>query len=539
MGILEACWLQNPVRCWTFDLDRSVYFFAFLSYGLVGWILFRVLRFFFPNFNLPRSIGALGLVALLTSAVYGFVPSYRFATHHTANSSLPSIVVITLDTLRADHLGCYGYAKPTSPFLDSLAHQGTLFRNAYTVATWTLPAHTSLFTGMMPTVHGADWNHFFVSSANHMLAEILQEQGYSTGAFISGPFLSSSFNINQGFEYYNEDVDPHSKLSRLTLFRILQTILHKKLWKVDGQRRAEEVNQQLFPYLEWAQHQKPFFVFINYFDAHEPYDPPEAYRELFHAPAGLKGNVRQFSIDRKTGLARYHDGPPLTQAEFDGMIALYDGEIRYLDDQFKLMWEQMERLHLLDNTLVVITADHGESIGEHGFLDHGHNLYQEQIHVPLIVIDSRLGEGKSVEQPVEITDVFPTVLEAVKLPMQKDLQGRSLFHAADQPVGRSILAEIDSDPYPRFTAFRRDQRMLMQQEIKFIASSDGKNMLFDLSSDPAELANLVQEKEAQAQQMYQQVTGIFQTLAKYRLRGTGELDNETRERLKALGYVAE
>src|SRR5262249_40858912 len=154
-----------------------------------------------------------------------------------------------------------------------------------------------------------------------------------------------------------------------------------------------------------------FFLFINYFDAHEPYDPPEPYRKMFGAPADARGNIRSFPLDKKTGIPHHPDGSPMTDTDFDSLRALYDGELRYLDDQLAHLWGHLAERHLLDNTLVMITADHGETIGEHRFLDHGHNLYQEQVHIPMIVSGIPSSAGKTVESLVEITDIFPTILQ--------------------------------------------------------------------------------------------------------------------------------
>jgi arylsulfatase A-like enzyme len=545
VGLAEAITLQNPIDTFFLNIDRSVYLYAFLLYGFLIWLIFALIRIFMRRPLIPSLIAAvivpLGSLLFLASLFYAFVPPYRLltTTRTIRKQNLPNVILITLDTTRADHLGCYGYGVPTSPFIDSLAAQGTLFQNAYTAATWTLPAHVSLFTGQMPSVHGVGYSNFFASPNLNTLAEILKQRGYITAGFTGGPFLSSAFHVHQGFDYYDEKLDANTKLKRMFVLRAVSNLFHLQ-WKTVGQRNAETINRSLFPFLNWAARKKqPFFLFVNYFDPHEPYNPPEQYRRLLNIKTSMKGNIRFYPLNKKTGVAQHQDGSPLTPDEFRDLQTLYDGEIRALDDQLRLLWAKLKELGLLNKSLLILTADHGETIGEHSFLDHGHNLYQEQVRIPLLITGfGRWNLPRVIESPARIIDILPTILEELKIPTPPNIQGQSLVQALSSVTKTAALipAENDTDMHPRFAAFRRSQRMILNDSSKYIQSSDRKDLFFNLATDPSELQNLIVSDRNSADASKKLLSDYFGKL-KPAHKGKGKMDPETRERLKALGYI--
>lgn len=583
--------------------DSSAYLVAVLSYALVNWAFFRVICLFaqrkasshpdalafavsilfwililgghvtgtqplvnkivilsigsaigvwlvylaFVRFaGAARILGAglvsIAMVLLVACIVQAFVPPYRWNLFEGKETGKPNIILITLDTVRADHLSFYGYPVETSPFLRSLSKQGVLFREAYTSSTWTLPAHGSLFTGQMPSVNGLGFKNFFLSKDATTLAKILKQQGYTTAGFIGGPFLVSAFRMNQGFDYYNEHLDEHSKLKRFTLFRNFARLLRRQLWETNGQRSAGQIHSELFPYLDWVRDREPFFLFINYFDAHDPYDPPQRYRELLY-PGKItweKGNLRSLFIDKKTGIALFSDGKPLKEKDFQQLRYLYDAEIRYLDDQIARLWNKLQRRGFLKNTIVIFIADHGETLGEHGFLDHGHLLYQEQVRIPFLVIGpDKWNGGKRIQEPVRIVDVFPTLLEQLRIPRPENVQGRSLLPLLNQNAAQnvSVFAELDADPHPRYLAFRKDQKMILKNTNKYIGTSIDEEWLFNLGTDPAEMRNLVGKNPDLAAALQAELAEYFSHLSPAHPVSIHEMDEESREKLKALGYI--
>lgn len=386
----------------------------------------------------------------------------------------------------------------------------------------------------MPTVHGVGYSNYFASPSLQTLGEILRNKGYVTAGFTGGPFLDSAFNVHQGFQYYDEKLDANSKLKRLALFRILSRFGFS-FWTSNGQRNAEDTNRALFPFLDWASKNQPFFVFVNYFDPHEPYNPPDKYRKMLNIQTNFKGNIRFYPLDKKTGIARHKNGMPLRPEEFEALRSLYDGEIRTMDDQIANLWKKLESHRLLQNTLIILTADHGETIGEHQFLDHGHNLYQEQVRIPLILTGwQKWNSGKQVDQQAQIIDIFPTILEELRIPLPKQIQGRNLM--ATTPAD-FLTSEIDVDPHPRFAAFRREQKMILQEDQKYVDSSDGRDQLFHLREDPSELRNLIGGQPEEASTLEKRLHEYFQSLLVYRHVGKGQMDEETREKLKTLGYI--
>lgn len=283
---------------------NTICMIAVLVGPLSCWFLFKLFTRF-PSFvKIAARIFIFTAAAIfLFSLIVAFVPSYKL--HHTPSKNFQgwNLLLITLDTTRADHLSCYGYPVKTTPFLDSLLEKGVLFRQAYTSATWTIPAHGSLFTGQLPSVIGIGFQNKILPANATTLAEILKQKGYTTAGFIGAHTLVSKFQFHQGFEYYDENLIPHNDLKRFVLCEYIKRVFHIKFGNGIGMRTAEKINASLFPYLKWVKGHQPFFVFVNYYDVHDPYNPPKKYRELLY-PGKIKwavGNLRTLKTDEQTG----------------------------------------------------------------------------------------------------------------------------------------------------------------------------------------------------------------------------------------------
>ena len=458
---------------------------------------------------------------------------------HGQNVSLPNVILITLDTTRADHLTPYGYKRDTTPFLAKLASEGVLFENAFAVSSWTLPSHSSIFTGKLPSVHGATYQHLWLDSSEDCLAEILKRKGYQTAAFVSGPFLLAAFNVTQGFEYYDDQLDPLSGIQRLMFVKVIRRFYQKPLWWVDGQRNAIEVNQQLFKWFDHNSKRKPFFAFINYFDPHDPYLPPAAYSKMYRtSPSRMNGRIEGIYSDRSTGERIAKDGKPLREDDYEALKALYDGEIRFMDDQLSKLFDYLRQNSLLSNTLVVITSDHGESIGEHKILDHGHALYEEQIRVPLLMIGPNIPKGKRISGIIRNIDILPTLMEYLKLTSPSDIQGKSfLSNLADVPHdGRIYVGEIFQDPNTRVKRFQRDLKGRRDRASKLLWASNHRHEFYDLLSDPAENHDLYQTREKDFNLISTELFNYLKPFPKKDRRKKPEMDEESLESLKATGY---
>jgi len=385
-----------------------------------------------------------------------------------------NVLLITLDTTRADRLGCYGYSRAVTPALDALARRGTLFENALAQVPMTLPSHATLLTGRYPRELGIRLNEQAALAPDlPTLASVFKGQGYRTGAFVAAFVLDSRYGLDRGFDVYDDDVGEGVLM-----------------------RRANAVTDRALAWLRDAQ-REPFFVWIHYFDPHKPYEPPEAFRGVGADP--------------------------------------YDGEIAFVDTEIERLTKWLETQRLTDRTLVVVAGDHGESLGEHG--EHGHAmfLYQTNLRVPLILAHPRLGKrGARVAEVVELTDVFPTILDLFGWRTPEGLLSRSLAPALRGQALEPRESYAESH-YVRHTYGWAEQRSLTGGHWKYISST--RPELYELVSDPAEEKNLIGEQEKVASAMRR---GL---LARYQMMRAGQaievpLDEDARRRLESLGYVS-
>jgi len=381
----------------------------------------------------------------------------------STSTSATNIVLISIDTLRADHLGCYGSVRPTSPAIDAMANAGMLFRNATSASSWTLPSHASLLTGLDPSRHGAIHFGFTtpIPQSVRTLAEQLWSAGYATAAFTDGFFVSAGLGFDQGFDRFHGPT-----------------------------RMNAEARENLSLALQWAvaRKEQPFFVFVHSYEVHMPYTPPAPYDVMFDP--GYDGPfARAFTYEDYLGLKKTGgDKDPKTIAHLQ---ALYDGEIRHVDDGIGEFLAGLESSGLARNTCVVLTSDHGEEFGEHGDLLHNHaKLFQELVHVPLIVwCPSRFAAPRQFDRLVGHVDVTPTLLDIAGVAPIDGVDGRSLLgtlEGRDTADDRTVLSEVDGSVEEHdgtAVALREGQYKLTRSTV------DGSHVLFDLKADPGELEN--------------------------------------------------
>lgn len=403
-----------------------------------------------------------------------------------AESNELNVVLVTIDTLRADHLGCYGYSSGDTPNIDKLAAAGTRFVYAYAQVPFTLPSHASLLTSTLPMWNGVrDSAGPPLAGENLTLAEVFKQHGYATAAFTAAFVLDSFFQLNQGFDTYYDNFPPRDA----TMTAGDETHL---------QRRADEV---LKPALEWLQKNgdRKFFTWIHFYDPHHPYDPPEPYRSLY----------------------RQHP---------------YDGEIAYVDSVFGKLIQFLSDLKLKEKTVIVLTSDHGEALGDHGESYHGYFVYDSTLRVPLIFsVPGIKHPSSNVTLPASLLDVAPTILQLVGLPRPDQMQGRGLLapilgksQRTDPIYSESLFANLHFG-WGALRALRLGQ-------YKFILSK--KPELFDLVKDPDEKTNLYAENRAMAEELKLQ---IEQLATRYTRnlpeKAAPRLSEEALNKLRALGYI--
>ncbi len=393
-----------------------------------------------------------------------------------------NVLIVTSDTTRADHLGCYGYDRVETPVIDRLAREGVLCETAITPSPSTLPAHCSLLTGLYPAHHGVRANGTFrLEEDATTLAERLRARGYATGAVVSAAVLDSRYGLDQGFDAYDDDLTRGRKFSA-HMFR---------------ERPAELTNEPAIAWLRTHAPQK-FFLWVHYFDAHAVYLPPEPF------------------------LSRYRDH-------------LYDGELAYVDSQMGALLGELERLGVRDRTLVIYASDHGEGLGEHGELTHSLLIYDSTLHVPLIFnAPSRLPPG-SIRSQVSLVDVVPTTLALLGEPVPAGLDGVSLCEpppAEPRPVSIETIATMTLHGWAPLLGVRR-------ADHKYIFAPTPE--LYDLKQDPGELNNLhaaLPKTVALLGEDLARFVGGDPFLAARGIAPTLAMDEKTRRELAALGYLA-
>lgn len=439
----------------------------------------------------------------------------------------PNVILVSVDTLRADHMGGYGYDQPTTPFLDSLAASGVRFSQAFAHASWTLPSHMSLMTSCHPQTHTVDVARRSLPASIPTLAEVLAAGGYETTAFVSWIYLKAGFGFDRGFHAYHELLPPPELQDSTTRYSI----------------KANELADRV---IEWARagQRRPFFLFLHLFDPHMSYEPPLVYARLFDP------DLTGVEVGAYEHLYRYIDGlhddtPPIPPEELVQARALYDGEIRFTDAELERLFRVFAEEGLLDDTLIVFTSDHGEELDDHGSMEgHQWTLYDEVLHVPLTMVfpDGRFA-GAVEGRLVGSIDVAPTVLDVVGLAAPPTFEGRSLLPAL---AGR---AAADGDEVV-FSEIRRFNLKwsLRTPEYKLIYNQSpvrdehGRPVaagfeLYDLRADPGERTNVFDPASPVARDLVRRLRAFTERQPAAEAAEGPELTPEERRRLESLGYA--
>jgi len=421
------------------------------------------------------------VVIALSAILFFFVCSLSIAKE----PSHLNFLLITIDTIRSDHLGCYGYEKIKTPHIDQLAKNGVLFENAFSPVPITLPSHASILTGTYPTFHGIRNNGTYAMSESVVtLAELLKSKGYATAAFVSAYVMDKRFGLDQGFDIYNDDLS-HEKD---------QTFLYKE-------RRAEAVTLEA---IQWLKETGPlrFFLWVHYFDPHMHYNPP----------------------------------PPFSDEYADN---LYDGEIAYTDHWIGVLMETMHQPGLSENTLIVLTGDHGEGLGEHEEKTHGIFIYDATLKVPLIFTCPKLfPKSKRITALVRLIDIAPTILAAAGCKSYKDMQGVSLLPLMCGKVDNLDLVLYCESFYPQFSHNWSPLEGLRTEKWKYIEAPIEE--LYRVDKDTQENRNIFDQEQAQGKKLALKLSRLKDSITSSLIRQDAQrisLDKETKERLQSLGYV--
>ena len=409
----------------------------------------------------------------------------------------PNVIVIVVDTLRADHLSAFGYERDTSPFMDSLAAEGIRFENAISPSSWTQPSHASMLTGRYTYEHQAETHP--LDATYPTIGEAMQAQGYRTGAFSANTlFFTRRQGFGRGFLYFEDNYQsiPDAFLNSSLYGFIFDFYGLRKTLNYEGvptRKFAEDINRSTLNWIDQDE-DKPFFVFMNYFDVHDPYTPPEPYRSKYASVPNPGGLINGF-------MERYH--PELTPEQLQSEIDAYDGSISYVDDQIKNLFGELEQRGMLENTIVIITSDHGESLGEHGLLQHSASLYLPEIHVPLIVWGAaNIPAGEVINTPVSLTALPATILSLVNS-SNEIFPGPSLAlimtdanAGANWPDPISEVAQMDGAAEQN-PSTHGEMKSVVEPEMQYITHENFGEELYNWRTDPQETNNLINDPAAQ------------------------------------------
>jgi arylsulfatase len=422
----------------------------------------------------------------------------------------PSLVIVTLDTTRVDHLSCYGYERETSPNLDRLAARSVRYTRAWSTSSWTLPAHASLFTGLFPSAHGAQFDSEgaeltvgfrarVLADRHTTLAELLAERGYRTGAFVGGPWMKRDFGVLQGFEHVDDSLPSG----------------------VNGPR-ASELTDRAIAWLGDTPGDRPFFLFVNYFDPHSPYEPPPGFDTYPHARRPVPDGWWREALERR-------QVPPQLRAT---LIDRYDGEIRSMDAALGRLIEAVDAGPGGDRVLWVVTADHGESFGERGWFLHNGSLTEETVRIPLIIRHpGGDGAGTTSNRTVQLVDVLPIVATELGVPVPAASQGvlpgerkRAYLELLRNPFRVALFGE----------RFDRDLEAVIEWPHKLVVADGARATLFELDGITETVAPV--NAQARTSRLAEDLDLRRQATAPPPDETT-VVDPESVEALRALGYL--
>lgn len=562
------------------DLPRNMRLTCFPITVALGGLTFLVLRWQAPKVQFQACkrvvrwssapcilLIALAWITLQRSPAAG--PTvYRVPpvqdSRRTDHRASPNVIFVMLDTVRADRLSTYGYGKPTTPFLEKLATEATLFEMAVSPGVWTVPAHASLFTGLSVREHKANWDQRWLADHFVTLAELLSERGYETVSLSNNVHLRVT-NLLQGFQY-RYSMWSLAKLPITFLDNYLRWVgVAPPLGFLETDDGAAATNCCI---ADWLDHvrtpDRPFFMFINYMEAHVLYWPPREYRRAFMDDRAVERSYDLLAErrDLHTVVTRELNllgRDVLGKGDRRILRDLYDASIRYQDDRVEELYDLLDQRGLLADTLFVVVSDHGESLGEHDHWDHQWSVHNTLLHVPLLVRHPPTFGAQRVARPVLTSDLFATVAEMCDLPVEAGTYRRwvklesDAVPEEDRPVVSEYLAPYHSAlrwaernvrnfDAPRFS---RSFRSVIMDNEKLILGSDKSAALFDLAEDPFEIKSLAEERPGSYKMLALSLAEWLARTPEYIPPADGEeeqLDGDDRdviEALRSLGYVGD
>ena len=490
--------------------------------------------------------------------------------------SRPNVLFLVMDTARFSNV--FEKSPAVMPGLQEFSNEGTVFGRAMATAPWTVPSHGSMFTGQYPSDHGAHAGTKQFDPESPVLAELFQQAGYQTAAFSNNTWLSPEFGFDKGFESFHvrwelfEGGIDLSAIAKANTFREQATAAVDALASRDApvtflnllyamylryqpspyDSGARRTNERLLDWME-TDDKQPFFAFVNYVEPHLPYEPPPEYREKF-LPNGM--DPERLDSVNQDPWAYLAGEVEMTERDFEALEALYDAELRYLDNQLSELFNFLAEKGELDETVVVVVGDHGENLGEHGLMDHQYCLYDTLIHVPLVVrYPDAFTPGTEVNDLVELRDLFPTLLDAAGIAwpeVNASVSRRSLVNVAagdrgrertfseylaPQPPMDALERKLDGALSESVRAYDRGLRAVRTERWKYVEGSNGERMLYELQATPEEMAEVSSDHPEVVSELRELLDSSGRPLGGGAAGESTEMSRMAKHRLEELGYL--
>jgi len=457
--------------------------------------------------------------------------------NNKTDSFKPNVIFISIDSLRRDHLSCYGYFRETSPNIDKLAAKGTIFENAVSTTCWTLPSHMSMFTGLYNMQHGVDDdNTNALRTGIKTMPEFMRENGYLTYGIFSGPFLHPAFGFSRGFDQYVDCSSSKDLAQNINEIQKLTPYLSKMHFESHEDITGNKIYEAFSKWYSERDRSRPYFAFLHMWDVHYDYKPPPPYDKLYDPH--YQG-IMSTSFNNNPRL-----GPHICTRDLEHLIALYDGEINWTDYIIGQILDKLRKSGEIDNTMIVITSDHGEEFLEHGQFGHD-NLYDELVRIPLIIYFKGTFPNKRLDYHISHIDLLPTILDIIGNTIPDYIPGLSIKRIIEEnnKKERPLLLELTSKARNKLI------KSVRAEEWKFLYDiGNSKPSFYDLKSDPDEKHSLiplqepviipdsVKDKTKISLKFYERINN---TLPHFRTEESDkpQLDSATVEHLKALGYI--
>jgi arylsulfatase A-like enzyme len=516
-------------------------------------------------FFLPRLFAKSGkrglhvfLYVFMSFLLYAGTPETSFAGQVAPAPRRPNVVLIIIDTLRADHLSCYGYPRKTTPNIDAFALQAVKYNYAYATAPWTLPSIASIMTGMYPVGHGADRLNatdygdnpaLAITGLNKKytpLAALLKNSGYTTAGAISVVWLQKKYGLNQGFDYYDENIPSAGNVMRtcaaLSFLNIFFPFNDFLISRGHNDRRiGDQVNASVIDWLNQYKSTDPFFLLVHYFDVHHPYFPQKL--GMQSVPCSIKSRYAKCAnysdVEKQITDSVIQRQKKLLPDEKEFLTGNYDEHIASVDAKIGRLFSRLKEMNLYDESMIIIVSDHGEAFGEHDLMLHGICLYDDNLHVPLLIKYPLSDQKKeTVDYPVSLTGFVPTILSYLSIRIPDYVQGAPFSDQQHQVILANNV-KIPAPPWRLPDSINTDTVALLQDGYKLIKFINKHDQLFDLKKDPHETMNIISQEGSPNPKLQAEMKTYIQKYSKSRStkRDIQEGVKATLESLRNLGYV--